>query len=374
VKILVINWQDIKHPLGGGAEVHLHEIFKRIAARGHSVTLFCSVFGDAPREENIDGIRVLRSGGRHLFNFRVPMRYWMEFQHSGFDVVVDDMNKIPFFTPFFVKEPLVGIVHHLFGRSIFTEAPLPVALYVFAAERFALPFYRNFPTAVVSESTKQELMHYGYQEASLSIVQNAVNQELYRPLDVDLSPDLHIGYLGRLKKYKSIDHLLMAFQIVKKELPNAKLTILGDGDARPSLEKLAVELGIAQSVTFAGYVAPEEKVRLLGQMRVVVNTSAKEGWGLTVIEANACGIPVVASDVPGLRDSVVDERTGFLYEYGNIEQLAQKIMLVLRDDNLRDRLSREALAWGRSFSWDVSADRMLKVLEEAVEQRKSSRH
>jgi glycosyltransferase involved in cell wall biosynthesis len=106
-------------------------------------------------------------------------------------------------------------------------------------------------------------------------------------------------------------------------------------------------------------------------MRLVVNTSAKEGWGLTVIEANACGIPVIASDVPGLRDSVIDERTGLLYEYGNIEQLAQKIMLVMRDDNLRNRLAAEARVWAESFRWEISADRMLQVLEEAIERRKS---
>lgn len=371
MKILVLNWQDIKHPLGGGAEVHMHEIFKRIAARGHSVTLFCSTFGNAPREEIIDGIRVLRSGGRRLFNFRVPLRYWMEFQDAGFDVVVDDINKIPFYSPFFVIEPLVGIVHHLFGKSIFAEASLPAALYVFAAERCALPFYRNIPMAVVSESTKQELIHHGFHEGSLSIVQNAVNQTIYRPLGEHLGQQSVIGYLGRLKKYKSTDHLLSAFAIVRNEMPDARLMIVGDGDARPFLERYARELGIADAVTFAGYVSSEEKVRMVNQMRLVVNTSAKEGWGLTVIEANACGIPVIASDVPGLRDSVVDEKTGLLYEYGNIEQLAQKIMLLMRDDNLRRRLATEAKAWADTFSWDTSADRMIKVLEEAIEKRKN---
>ncbi|MEX0602980.1 MAG: glycosyltransferase family 4 protein, partial [Bacteroidota bacterium] len=138
MKILLFNWQDIRHPNAGGAEVHLHEIFRRLAARGHHVTLFCSSFPGALPEETLDGIRIIRQGSRNVFNLVVPPRYRSQFRHEGFDVVVDDINKIPFYTPFFVREPLVGILHHLFGKSIFLEAPVPAAVYVAAAEYLAL--------------------------------------------------------------------------------------------------------------------------------------------------------------------------------------------------------------------------------------------
>jgi glycosyltransferase involved in cell wall biosynthesis len=371
MKILVINWQDIKHPLGGGAEVHLHEIFKRIAARGHSVTLFCSIFGDAPREEVIDGIRVLRSGGRHLFNFRVPMRYRMEFRYSGFDVVVDDMNKIPFFTPWFVKEPLVGMVLHLFRESIFREAFFPIALYVYLAERLALWAYRKVPMAVISKSTEEELGRFGFPESRLRNVRIAVDRERYRELGIPKSPVPLIGYLGRIKKYKSVDHLLKAFQIIRSQVTNAKLMIIGDGDGLPELKHLAQSLGIADAVTFTGFVSLEEKVRLINEMHVVVNTSAKEGWGLTVTEANACGVPVVASDVPGLRDAVKAGETGLLYEYGNIRQLADEVLRLLRDEPLRQRLAADAKRYAATFNWDDCSERMLKLLEETVERRKA---
>jgi glycosyltransferase involved in cell wall biosynthesis len=371
MKILVINWQDIKHPLGGGAEVHLHEIFKRIAARGHSVTLFCSIFGDAPREEMIDGIRVLRSGGRHLFNFRVPLRYRMEFRHSGFDVVVDDMNKIPFFTPWFVKEPLVGMVLHLFRESIFREAIFSVALYVYLTERLALWAYRKVPMAVISKSTEEELGRFGFPDSLLRNVRIAVDRERYRELGIPKSPVPLIGYLGRIKKYKSVDHLLRAFQIVRSQVKDAKLMIIGDGDGLPQLKRLAQSLGIADAVTFTGFVPSEEKVRLINQMHVVVNTSAKEGWGLTVTEANACGVPVVASDVPGLRDAVKAGETGLLYKYGDIRQLAEGVLRLLRDEPMRQRLATAAKSYAATFSWDDCSERMLKLLEETVERSKS---
>jgi len=157
------------------------------------------------------------------------------------------------------------------------------------------------------------------------------------------------------------------------EKPNATLTIVGDGDARPELENLAQQLGIHQQTVFTGFVSESRKVELLNLMDVAANPSSKEGWGLTVIEANACQVPVVASDVPGLRDSVQDGKTGFLYEYGNIEQLAEKLLLVLRDDRLRERLSEEAYQWSLSFDWEVSADKMLGVLETAIHLKQALR-
>lgn len=369
MKILVLNWQDIRNPMSGGAEVHLHEIFKRIVARGHSVTLYCSRFSGAPAEETIDGIRILREGGRNLFNYRVYSAYRRRFRHEHYDVVVDDVNKIPFFTPLFVKEPLAGILHHLFGKSIFSETFVLPALYVLGAEWLALRVYRKIPMAVVSESTRQELLENGFNGGMLHLVRNCVDHALYSPAGQPPKPNL-IGYLGRLKKYKSVEDLLSAFAIVHKEIPDARLVILGDGDARPSLERVADDLGITTFVEFLGFVPPAEKVLRLHSMSIVVNTSAKEGWGLTVIEANACGVPVIASDVPGLRDSVLHEKTGLLYEYGNIEELAEKILLVLRDIHLRSRLSGQAVAWARQFDWEHSADAMLTLLESLIRERK----
>lgn len=370
MKILVLNWQDIRNPLGGGAEVHLHQIFKRIAARGHSVTLFCSRFAGAGAEEVIDGINVIRHGRRNFFNYHVPFRYWTRFKNEGFDVVVDDVNKVPFFTPWFVKEPLVGILHHFFGKSIFAETNVAGAMYVLAGEKLALRAYRTTPMAVVSESTRQELMKAGFPEGNLHIVSNCVDHSLYKQLS-SARPQT-IGYLGRLKNYKSAEDLLYAFEIVHREFPDLRLVILGEGNARPGLERIARELAISPRVNFLGHVGEIEKVSYLNQMKYVVNTSSKEGWGLTVIEANACGVPVIASDVPGLRDSVLDGKTGLLYEYGNIEQLAEKMFLLLRDENLRTQLSQEAVAWARTFDWEKSADAMLEILRGTVERSTGS--
>lgn len=367
MRILLLNWQDIKNPAGGGAEVYLHQIFKRLAAQGHDITLLCSQFSSAPREEVIDGIHIVRRGNRNLFNYVVPIEYERQFRREHYDIVIDDINKIPFYTPMYVREPLLGMVMHLFDKSIYKEASILAATYVYCAERFALSVYRNTPLVAISESTRTELLSRGYQQENIFLVPCAVNHTAYRQLPGVTRLEPIIGYVGRIKKYKSVDHLLRAFAIVLKVLPEAKLIIIGDGDGKPAFERLAHELQINHATTFTGFLPLEEKIQLLNQMQVVVNTSAKEGWGLTVTEANACGVPAVASDVPGLRDAVIDGETGLLYEYGNIEQLAEKILLLLRDEHLRTRLTNGALEYAQSLTWDKSAEIMLDVIEYVIQ-------
>jgi glycosyltransferase involved in cell wall biosynthesis len=366
MKILAFNWQDIHHPLGGGAEVHFHEIFSRIISLGHEVTLFCSSFPGAPERETIGGVQVIRKGGRNTFNFWVALKYWTTFRHQDFDVVVDDINKIPFFTPLFVKKPLVGIVHHLFGKTIFLETHFVAALYVYLSEKLIRFFYRGIPFLVVSESTREEFLKLGFRREGLYIVPNCVDPAVYRPVEAAKTTTPIIGYFGRLKKYKSVDHLLLAFRIVKAGVPEARLMIVGEGDDKARLERITQELGLQDRVTFTGHAAGTKKVDYLHEMQFAVNTSSKEGWGLTVLEANACGTCVIASDVPGLRDAVIDGETGLLYKYGDIEQLAQKISLLLHDQALRNRLSYNALEWSKKFRWEDSARKALEVLEKTV--------
>jgi len=364
MRILIFNWQDIRNPEAGGAEVHLHEIFSRIAAMGHEVTLYCSSFPGAPSEEELDGIRVIREGGRYLFNFRVPLAYLRRFRRAGYDLVVDDMNKLPFFTPLYVREPLYIVTHHLFGRSIFLETSWPVAMYVHLMEKagFGLCRSRRIPFIVGSPSTRTELTELGIDPALVSVINYCVDRGIHRRTGVERSPVPLVGYFGRLKKYKSVEHFLEALAALRRERPDLRGVVVGEGDHRPALEERARELGLGDGVRFTGFVDAETKVRLLNEVWFAVNTSSKEGWGLTVIEANACGTPVVASDVPGLRDAVRDGETGLLYGFGEIGELASKMRLLLDDRALCGRLGAEAYAWASTFDWDNAARETLSLL------------
>jgi glycosyltransferase involved in cell wall biosynthesis len=372
LKILIFNWQCIKNPLGGGAEVHLQEVFERIAAMGHEVVLYASMFKGVPKEENINGIHVIRQGSRYLFNFYVPFAYLFKFRKQNFDIVIDDVNKIPFFTPIYVKRPLLGITHHLFGKSIFLEVSFPIALYVFLMEKLVKPVYRKIHWIVGSPSTEKELTEWGIPKKQVTIVNYCVNSDIFRQTGVEKSKEKLIGYLGRLKKYKSIEHLIQAVKIVKEEIPDIKVMIVGDGDNRKNLEDLTRNLGLENIVKFEGFVSEEEKVTYLQQMHFIVNTSSKEGWGLTVVEANACGRCVIAANVQGLRDSVVNGKTGLLYEFGNIRELAEKIIFLFRKNEIVSEYEKNALEWANSFDWNFAAIKTYELIEDCINRYKNN--
>jgi len=156
---------------------------------------------------------------------------------------------------------------------------------------------------------------------------------------------------------------------ILKEIPNVKLSIVGTGEAEDNLKTLTADLRLVDSTTFYGYVDEEEKIKYLQNAWLFVNPSEKEGWGLTVIEANACGTPAVAFDVPGLRDSIKDGQTGLLVADGESDALALTIVKLLKDDTLRAELSMTALNYARQFSWDKSAKEFMNVLERVSNER-----
>ena len=363
MNILVVNWQDITNPLSGGAEVHFHEIFSRIARLGHRVTLCCSTYRGAARREVIDGIEILRCGSRPLFNFVFPFTYLARLRASDFDVVVEDLNKVPFFSPLYVRRPLAGIAHHLFGRSVFRETGLLPAAYVYVMERCALALYRTrIPFMVVSRSTEQEFIANGFPAGRLEVIHNCVDHRRYTVGDGKKSAGPLAVYFGRLKKYKSVDHFLRALPAVIAAFPALKAVVAGGGDDLGRLREMARGLGIQDAVEFTGYVTEEEKIDLLRRAWFTVSTSLKEGWGLTVIEANACGTPSVAADVPGLRDAVREGVTGLLYPHGDIRALSACMVRLLEDGELRRQLGEGAVRWAATFDWDDAAERTLAFL------------
>jgi glycosyltransferase involved in cell wall biosynthesis len=367
-----LNWQDQTNPHAGGAETHLHEIFSRVAARGHTVTLFCSSFDGAAANETQSGIHVIREGHRNTFNAHVPLRYFTRFRHEHYDVVVDDVNKIPFYTPLYVREPLLVLAHHLFGTSIFAEAGVAAGLYVVAAERLLGAVYRHAEFAVVSPSTRDDLARHGIPPERMSIIHNCIDHSRFAFSVPTKHPRPTIVYLGRLKRYKSVHHILEALPLVLRSVPEARVVIMGKGDDEPRLRSLAAALGIESHVEFTGFVAESEKASALGAAHCMVNPSLKEGWGIINIEANAAGTPVISADSPGLRDSVRDGESGLLYEYGNIEQLADRITRVLQDSRLREHLSHGAVEYARGFNWETSASQMIERLEGVIEKNEKN--
>ncbi len=367
MKILALNWNDLSNPFAGGAEVHLEELLRRLVSYGHEVTLFCSGYQNCLPEETIEGIRIIRHGNRYDFNLIAPFFLRKLVKKDRFDVLVEDINKIPFYTPLYLKLKTLVVVPHLFATTVFREINFVLGAYIYLAERPLVRVYRGMPFNVISESTADDIAQRGVPREHISVIHCGINRRVYC-LDTSVPKYERptVLYLGRIKKYKSIQHLIRALALVKKEVPDARLMVVGNGDYLDKLKSLSRSLGLSTDVEFPGFVPLENKVERMRRAHVAVLPSLKEGWGLTNIEANAVGTPVIAANVPGLKDSVQDGQTGFLYKYGDIAEMARKIVALLTDDDLRTKLEKGGLRWADKFNWDKAAKKFEALLESVV--------
>ena len=348
----------------GGAEVHLHEIFKRIAAKGHSVTLVAHKFAGGLNEEIIDGIKIIRHGNKYLFNYQFKKYYKENLSDNNYDLIVDDISKIPLNTPTYINKPIVGILHHVHGNSLYKEIPFPMAFYIIQSERQIPKNYHSTPIFTVSNSTTEELVNLGFNKKLTGILYNGIDQDFLYNIKVDKSETPLITYVGRIKNYKNIDKIIDAALSLSKEIPNFNLIIGGKGDYLDNLKAKVESLNLQKVVKFTGFLTEEEKASLLGRAWLFVTMAEKEGGGITVIEANAMSTPAIGSDVPGLRDSIKNGETGYLVPLNQPDKLAEKIKEIINDENELDRLNEKALNWSKNFSWDKSAtDFIEKVYE-----------
>ena len=358
---------DMANPQSGGAEVHLTEIFRRFVERGDEVTLVSSGFNGGAAQDDYKGIRVIRTGTRETFNFALPRLLRHLERENTFDLVVEDINKVPFFTPLYLKKPLLVIIPHLFGSAVFHETNPVFASYVYLMERPIPVVYRRAIFEVISESTARDIEKRGIDKGLIRVVHCGMDHEMYT-----IDPSIGkfdrptILYVGRIKRYKRADVIIRALPVILKTIPDARFVIVGSGDISEELRKLAEKLNVTHHVEFTGFVSSDEKVNWMRRSHVIVNPSPKEGWGLTNIEANACGTVAVASDADGLRDSVRDGETGFLFPYGDHDALARRVVNILSDRSLNDTLTRNAIAWAQSFTWEKAAEHTMKIVDGIV--------
>jgi glycosyltransferase involved in cell wall biosynthesis len=364
VRLLIVNWQDRENPLAGGAEIHLHEIFERLAAGGHQVTMLCGGWPGCPPRAVLGGIDVHRTGIRQTFALKAWGYYRRHLARAPFDVIVEDINKMPLYTPWWGARRVVACVPHLFGGTAFQELAAPLAAAVWLSER-PIPYaYRHTPFEAISESTADDLAARGIARDHVRVIYPGASCTYYTPDAGQRSPTPVFAYLGRLKKYKGVDLVIRAFAQVTDT--RAVLEIAGEGDFRPTLERLVASLDLNGRVRFLGFVSESEKLALLRRAWATAFASPKEGWGLTNIEASACGTPVVASNSPGIRESVKHGETGFLVPHGDVAAMAQAMQQLCGDPTLVAQLGRQGRQFAESFTWERAAADTATHLQQVI--------
>jgi glycosyltransferase involved in cell wall biosynthesis len=312
----------------------------------------------------VQSLDVWRLGSLPTYYPRAAWTCARETRRGHFDLVVECLNKMPFYSPVYSAAPVLALCHHLFGEVAFQQVPWPIAATVWSAERLIPTLYRRCPFVTISESSRDDLIRRGIPASQVRVIHCGITPPLVEG-DVEKPRPARVAYLGRIEPYKNIDVMLRAMAQLGDRFPEAEILVIGRGSAQPALERLTSELGLANRTRFTGFVTDRERDTLLAESRVCVCPSTKEGWGLTVIEANAAGTPVIATDAPGLRDSVRDNETGFTVPERDVDAFAQRIGELLADDALAARLSKAALAWSKHFDWEVAAAAMGEALEDA---------
>jgi glycosyltransferase involved in cell wall biosynthesis len=363
MNILIVNWRDISNPEAGGAEIYFHEIFKRLAAKGHKCTVLAHGFKNGEAETIIDGMRIVRISNKFLFNYGVIPFLLMH--QKEYDLIIEDINKIPFFTPLYVKRPRIHMVMHFFGKTIFKETLFPLALYVFLMEKLISIVYKKERFIAISNSTAEEIRSFGVPNERIRIVEPGIDTSFYYKVSSKANPPV-ISYVGRLMKYKNVQFVIRALSQLRNDIPGLILEIGGSGDYMEELRRIAAESGVAENVKFLGQITNEQKRELLSRTTLFVNPSAKEGWGINNIEANLCETVSLSSDVPGLRDSVQNNVTGLLYSPDNTDDFCDKAVKLLGDNNLRAEMEKAAFARAKTFDWNSIAELMEKSIEELV--------
>ncbi len=368
MRLLVVNWQDRLNPWAGGAEIHLHEIFGRLVDRGHDVSLLVSSWPGAPTRELVDGMRVVRTGSRYTFPLFARRAFDKVIGTESIDLVVEDINKLPLFTTFWSDLPVVCIVPHLFGTTAFLQESWPVAAMVWVAERLMPRAYRDVPFEVISHSTAADMVSRGFDAGRIRVSYPGLDHETFRPADNgERYSEPTIAYVGRLRKYKGIDVVLRALALLKTEGRFVRFLIVGRGDDHDRLRSYSERLGLSEQVEFRGFVSEAEKISILQCCWCNVYPSPKEGWGIANVEAAACGTPTVASDSPGLRESVDNGVSGFLVPHGDEGAWADRIGRICSDRELRERMGTGGIRHASCFTWEATARETESILLSALE-------
>lgn len=358
--ILILNWKDVKNPEAGGAEIIAFEFARRLVREGHRVTFFSRAFSNCLKEEIIDGVKIIRRGNK--FSVYIQAYFFYKSLKKKPQKVIDMINTICWQTPLYVdKGRRIAYVNQLAKEVLFYEFFWPLSFIAYLMERFEYFTYRNTKFICYSNSTREDLVSFGIKENNINVFPLGVDHDRYLRIGSKNKDPLFI-FVARLVKMKRTALCIKSMKKVIKRYPKTHLYILGNGPDEKRLQELVVREHLEKNIQFVSknnfFIdknVKDLKVSLMQKAWVLILPSVKEGWGLVVTEAAACGTPAIVSNVTGLRDSVINGKTGVILSKNPSEdELAQTIINLIENDSLRKNISEGAYANSQNFNWDKS--------------------
>lgn len=370
--ILILSWRDIKNPSAGGAEVLTHEICKRLVKKGHQVTIISGKFNNAKTKETIDRVQIIRPANfspqsltdyLHWPLFLKKIKNTINKLENQIDIIIDQVHGLPNFSQLYVKKPLVFFPLEV-AREIWNyQVPFPGNLLGIFLENIYLRLGRNHQFITISTSTARDLKQYGINK--IAIIKPGINPPPANLPKKTENPSFIC--LGRIAKMKRLEDSIKAFAITKSKYPKIRLHIIGKGPQFSSLKRLTTNLRLQNSITLHGFVNEKQKYILLSQSWALLSTSVREGWGLNVIEAAIVKTPTLAYKIPGIVDTVINNKTGLITNSNNPNELAKLMQKLIKDKKLRQKLGHEVKNHSRQYSWDKTTDEFLVIIKKTLE-------
>lgn len=375
LRILWLNWRDITNPAVGGAELYTHQIAMRLGREGHEVTLFTSKYPGCTEQERKDRVNIVRRGNASTVYLEAPKFFHAQSRKGNkYDIIIDAVNTIPFLSTLYARRTfIVALLYQLTGAIFLKEFPHPIGHLFYTLEsRSYIPWFLKHVNHVMtlSNSTKDELIRVCSNMSSrkVSVIPPGVDHDDFRPGRKSDEP--LILFFNRLVRYKQPEHLIIAMKEVCSHIPNAKLLIVGtprNHRYATHLRNLVKMLGLEKRIDFS---LPKpffsSKILLLQRAWAHVLPSLKEGFGLSILEAAACGTPTIAYNVQGVKDAVRNGKTGLLVRNGDTKKLARSIVALLENDAMRKELGNNAVEYAKNFTWDKAADEFIKIIEKTT--------
>ena len=365
MKILWMTWKDLDHPQAGGAELINEEIAKRLTRDGHEVILLTSGFGNASSTEIKDGYKIIRIGNCYTV-YWCAYRFYKNNLIGWSDLVIDEMNTVPFFCKFYAKERSLLFVHQLCRKIWFYQMCFPLNILGYLLESVYLRALNDRSVIAMSESTKLDLIPYGFSKNNISVIPEGIAIEPVSNLDAIVKyqrPTLLS--LGAIREMKRTVDQIQAFEIAKEKLPELQMKIAGgvsNGYGRQVLHRITSSKH-AKYIEYLGRVDDFKKKELMQKSHLILVTSVKEGWGLIVTEANSQGTPAVVYSVDGLRDSVKNGITGLVCQINTPESMAAKIVASFADKQNYAQMRESAWQWSRELTLENCYQGFLQAIK-----------
>lgn len=361
MNILILNWRDPKNPKSGGAEKVTLEHAKAWVKAGHQVTWFTSFFQNAKRQETINGIKIVRKGNAITTYLLAPFFY---FSSGKYDTVIDEIHGIPYFTPLYVRGPkIVAFIHEVAGEIWDYMYPFPINAIGKSFEKIYFKFYKNIQFWTDAPSTIEELATLGINRSNCKYIECAVNNIFVNKLpEKEIIPTFI--FVSRLVKMKGVKDIIESFNYISQVKTESQLWIVGDGEMKflNELKNMASKYNIGKRVRFWGWVSEEKKLELMGKAHVLLHASVKEGWGLVVLEAASRGTPSVVYNVNGLKDVVINKKTGIILNMNNPKDMADRALWIIANKSKYKFYQNNALRHARSFNWSSITKKSLRLI------------